>query len=65
MTERRRFSATDYAIGIAAVLVAFVVVFLSAGALNLQVPQWVLGAVSGALGVGVWFAIVGRMGKAK
>ena len=54
------FSGADIAIGIAVLVVAFVVVFLLAGALSLPVPQWLLAAIAAAVGVIVWFAILRR-----
>jgi hypothetical protein len=54
------FSGADIAIGIAVLVVAFVVVFLLAGALGLPVPQWLLAAIAAAVGVVVWFAILRR-----
>ncbi len=65
MAERKRFTARETIIGIVVVLVSFVVVFLGAGALNLPVPQWLLSAVAAVIGILVWFAIIGRLGKAK
>ncbi len=55
-----RFSGADIAIGIAVLVVAFVAVFLLAGVLSLQVPQWLLAAVAAGAGVIVWFAIMRR-----
>jgi hypothetical protein len=54
------FRGADIAIGIAVLVVAFVVVFLLAGALSLPVPQWLLAAVAAAVGVIAWFAILRR-----
>jgi uncharacterized protein (DUF983 family) len=53
-------NGTDFAIGLAVLAVAFVVVFMVAGAFNLPVPQWLLAAVAAGLGVIVWFAILQR-----
>ncbi len=60
MAEPMKPGATDIAIGIAVLVVAFVVVFLAAGALSLPAPQWVLAAVAAAVGIIVWFAILRR-----
>ena len=60
MAEPMKLGATDIVIGIAVLVVAFVVVFLAAGALNLPAPQWVLAAVAAAVGIIVWFAILRR-----
>lgn len=65
MAERARFTPKEYGIGIAVMLVAFIAVFLGAGAMNLAVPQWLLSAVAAVIGILVWFAIIGRLGKAK
>lgn len=65
MAERARFTPKEYAIGIAVVLATFIVIFLGAGAMNLAVPQWLLSAVAAVIGILVWFAIIGRLGKAK
>lgn len=54
------FSGVDIAIGIAVLVVAFLAVFLLAGALALPAPQWLLAAIAAAVGVIVWFAILRR-----
>jgi len=51
-------NGTNIAIGVAVLVIAFVVVFLVAGAVSLPVPQWLLAAVAAGVGVIVWFAIV-------
>lgn len=53
-------NGTNVAIGVAVLVVAFVIVFLVAGAVSLPVPQWLLAAVAAGVGVIVWFAIVRR-----
>lgn len=55
-------SGADIAIGIAVLVVAFVVVFVLAGTIGLPVPQWLLAAVAAGAGVIVWFAIQRRRG---
>lgn len=60
MAERMSFSGVDIAIGVAVLIVAFVIVFLGAGALSLPVPQWVLAAVAAVVGIIFWFAILRR-----
>jgi hypothetical protein len=54
------FSGADIAIGTAVLVVAFVVAFLTAGALGLPVPPWLPAAIAAAVGVVVWFAISRR-----
>jgi len=60
VAEPMKLSGADIAIGVAVLVVAFVVVFLAAGALSLPVPQWVLAAVAAVAGIIVWFAILRR-----
>jgi hypothetical protein len=54
------FSGADIAIGIAVLVVAFLAVFLLAGAVSLPAPQWLLAAIAAAVGVIAWFAILRR-----
>ena len=56
----RHLSLKEYAIGVAFVVVAFFVVYLVVGWLNLPVPQFVVSGIAGALGVVVWFAFLNR-----
>jgi hypothetical protein len=58
--ETMTFSGTDFAIGLAVLVVAFLAVFLLAGALSLPAPQWLLAAIAAGVGVIVWFAILRR-----
>jgi hypothetical protein len=63
MANLRRLSIIEIAIGAGVLLVSFVVVHLIAGGLSLQVPQSVLSAVSAAVGIAIWFAIINRRMK--
>jgi hypothetical protein len=58
--ESMTFSGIDFAIGMAALVVALAAVFVRAGSLSLQVPQWLLAAFAAVAGVIVWFAIPRR-----
>lgn len=60
MAERRRFTTQEIAIGVGVLLVVFFVIYLGAGALNLPIPQWLLAAIAGAVGVAIWFVIINR-----
>jgi hypothetical protein len=60
MAERRRMSAREIGIGVAVMLVTFLVIFLVAGALDLPVPQWLLSAIAAVIGIVIWFSLIGR-----
>jgi hypothetical protein len=60
MAERRQFSTQEIAIGVGVLVVAFLVVFLGGGALNLGIPQWLLAAIAAVIGIAIWFAIINR-----
>ena len=66
MAEKpRRMSVGDYVTGIVVVIVVFLLLFFAAGALGLNVPQWLLSGIAGGAGVIIWFALIGRFGGAK
>ncbi|MDB5505675.1 MAG: hypothetical protein JWR75_313 [Devosia sp.] len=50
----------DWLIGFGFVLVAFIVLFVAVGVLNLPVQQFVVSGSAGALGVVAWFAYLNR-----
>lgn len=65
MAERQRMTTREILIGLAVLIPVFVIAFLGAGALNLQVPQWLVSAVAAVVGIVIWFAIIGRFGGKK
>lgn len=65
MAERQRLTTREILIGLAVLIPVFVVVFLGAGALNLQIPQWLVSAIAAVVGIVIWFAIIGRLGGKK
>ncbi len=58
MADMLKLTAADYAIGVGVLLVWFVVFATLDSAFELRAPSWLLGGVSAAVGVPVWFAIV-------
>jgi len=60
MAERRKFTTQEILIGVGVLVVVFLVIYLGAGALSLPIPQWLLAAIAGAVGVVIWFAIINR-----
>lgn len=59
MAARRKFTAKEWIIGIVAVGLSFVIIHAAAGALALDLPQWLLAGVSAAVGVVLWYAFIG------
>lgn len=60
MAEPRKMTTGDRVLGVVVLLVTILVVYLIGGALNLPVPQWLLAAIGGGLGVIIWYAILNR-----
>lgn len=60
MAESRKMTTGDRILGVVVLLVTILVVYLIGGALNLPVPQWLLAAIGGGLGVIIWYAILNR-----
>jgi hypothetical protein len=63
--ERQRLNGREILIGFAVLIPVFVIAYLGAGALNLDIPQWGLSAGAALVGILIWFAIIGRLGGKK
>ena len=64
-TERKRLTGREIMIGIVVLIPVFLIIYLGAGLLNLAVPSWLLSGLSAAIGVVIWFAVIGRLGGKK
>jgi hypothetical protein len=65
MAERQRLTGREILIGLAVLIPVFVVLYLVVGALNLPIPQWAVSGIAAAVGILIWFAIIGRLGGKK